>query len=134
MLRPACTAMCCCPAVPSAPQHNTDYSFSCRHGTRAAASFTRCLQAGLVRQRRRQHAKPHCRRCASHASQPKSSEHPPDNGTEERKSSNSEAGTSGSDKNADPKKSGKPPNKQVTLLLQTVTWHDIVSETFDGIC
>lgn len=134
MLRPACIAVSCCPSTPSAPHHNTRYSFSCRHGARATSSSTQCLQTGLVRQYRCQHAKPRCRRCTSQASQPKSSEHPPDNGTEERKSSNSEAGTSGTDKPADPKKSGKPPNKQVALLLQTVTWHDIVSEIYDGIC
>jgi len=49
---------------------------------------------------------------ARQASKPKSSEHPSDNGTDERKSSNSEAGTSGRDKHSG-QKSSKPPNKQV---------------------
>ena len=132
MLRPACVAVCCCPTTPLAPQHNTPYSLSCRHGARAVSSSTQCLQTGLVRQIRCQHAKPRYRHCAAQASQPKSSEHPPDNGTEERKSSNSEAGTSGSDKPADPKKSGKPPNKQVTFCSKQSRWRGTLSETYDG--
>ncbi len=47
------------------------------------------------------------------ASKSKSSEHAPDNGTDERKSSNSEAGTSGSNKHAG-QKPGKTPNKQAS--------------------
>lgn len=49
---------------------------------------------------------------ARQASKPKSSEHAPENGTEERKSSNSEAGTSGADKHSG-HKSGKTPNNAV---------------------
>ncbi|KAL0045576.1 hypothetical protein WJX82_010523 [Trebouxia sp. C0006] len=50
---------------------------------------------------------------ARQASKPKSSEHPSDNGTDERKSSNSEAGTSGSDKHSG-QKSSKPPNNALS--------------------
>ena len=115
MLKPACLAVRCHTA-PSARYHNIYSSFSCSHPTQAFARSSQSFQTGLIRQRRCQHAQQRCRHCASQASKPKSSEPPPDNGTEERKSSNSEAGTSGIDKPAS-QKSGKPPNKQVALLM-----------------
>ena len=58
----------------------------------------------------------HCRHCSPRAAISKSSEHAPDNGTEERKASNSEAGTSGSDKGSG-QSPAKTPNKQVAVAF-----------------
>ena len=67
------------------------------------------------------------RRCQEHvrrASKPKSSEHKPDNGTDERKASNSEAGTSSSDAHSS-QKPNKTPNKSVQCLHRTTCSCDL---------
>lgn len=132
MFRPACVAVAC-QTKTSAHFHCTSYcSSSSSQPRKAVAQSSKALHTDSVRSHKSRHAQQRCRHCACQASKPKSSEHPPDNGTEERKSSNSEAGTSGADTPAS-QKPGKPPNKQVAVLpVKCPSWVDTSIMTPDA--
>ncbi|KAL3133934.1 hypothetical protein ABBQ32_008382 [Trebouxia sp. C0010 RCD-2024] len=119
MFRPACVAVGCQTQTSAHYRHTLYSSSSSRHARKAVAQSSKSLHTDSVRDHKSRHAQQRCRHCACQASKPKSSEHPPDNGTEERKSSNSEAGTSGADTPASQKPS-KPPNNAYVDFSESI--------------